>query len=74
MRLNHYFNPEEAEEQAKDNKLVALKYIGKGSRLTDRKGEGYFIANEGADGQWYFKPSGDDDFYRVKAENLDFEA
>lgn len=76
--LQNYSNPEEVEERAKDNKEVDLKYIGPRTYLQGKKGKGYFVANEnrtenGFEGQWYFRPNGSDDRYRVKVENLDFE-
>jgi len=70
MKLQSYSNPEEVEEQAKNNKLVDLRYIGPVKSLNGKKGKGYFINSEN---QWYFRPDGSDDEYRVKTENLDFE-
>lgn len=78
--LQNYINHEEVEERAKDNKRVDLRYIGPLSHLKGKKGTGYFIANENHNkqtgqyaGQWYFRPNGSDDEYRVSVENLDFE-
>ena len=68
--LKHYINPEEIEHQAKDNNQVDLKYVGPLSFLKDKKGKGYFINSEN---QWYFRPDGSTDEYRVKVENLDFQ-
>jgi hypothetical protein len=68
--LQSYINPEEVEEQAKDNKLVDLKYVGPVKRLHGKRGKGYFINSEN---QWYFRPNGSNDEYRVNTENLDFE-
>ena len=68
-RLQNYVNAEEADEQAKDNKRVDLKYIGPLKHLKGKRGTGYFIVGED---RWYFRPNGSDDDYRVSVENLDF--
>ena len=68
--LQSYINPEEVEEQAKDNKMVDLKYIGHLSSIKGKRGKGYFINSED---QWYFRPNGSDEEYRVNSESLDFE-
>lgn len=68
--IQNYINAEEAEEQAKDNKRVDLRYIGPRTFLKDKKGKGYYIVKED---QWYFQPNDSDETYRVNINNLDFE-
>lgn len=76
--LKHYNNPDEIEERAKDNKEVDLEYIGFNTTLKG-KGKGYFIPNENPDGkggffgQWYFRPNGSEEVYRVNPASLNFE-
>lgn len=69
-RLQNYDDPDAIEQQAKDNKLVDLQYIGPRPSLKGKRGKGYFINSEN---QWYFQPSGTAEFYRVNVNNLFFE-
>jgi hypothetical protein len=68
--LQNYVNTEETEEQAKDNKRVSLRYTGPLKHLSGKKGLGHYILAEDI---WYFQPDGEEDVYRTRAENLDFE-
>jgi hypothetical protein len=81
--LQNYINKEET-ERAQNNTRVDLRYKGPRPSLQNKKGKGYFIANEnpvvdgqgnrkGFEGQWYFIPNGSTDTFRVKTEHLDFE-
>ncbi len=60
-----------AEKTAIKEELVDTKYIGSTKSLRGKKGGATFDATNK---QWYFKPVGDTEFYRVDGKSLECNA
>ena len=67
--LQNYVNKDETVDR-ESHHPIDLQYKGPLSFLKDKKGDGYFVKDENI---WYFKPDGEDEVYRVREENLNFE-
>jgi len=84
MRLVHYINAEELEQEL-DNNYIETRYTGKTPTLLERddngiirtdkkgrpigkKGQAYFNVK---DDQWYFRVSVYSDWIRVNPDNID---
>lgn len=65
-RLQNYINEEETQRDNTDA-LIETTYFGANPKITGRKGQCYFAAN---DDMWYFRPYGSGEWYRVRVENL----
>ena len=57
----------ESNERAEREALIETKYIGKTATLVGTTGDCFYHIK---DDQWFYRPAGEEDFYRVDAKNL----